>query len=42
SAYSCLIILENQGIGNLYEQDGYKSIVFTRLDLEWLQSSTQK
>ena len=42
SAYSCLVILKNQAIGNLYEKDGYKSIVFTRLDLEWLQSSTQK
>ena len=39
SAYSCLVILKNQGIGNLYEKDGYKRIVFARFGLDWIQSS---
>ena len=42
SAYSCLVILGDQTIGNLYEKDGYKQIVFARFGLGWIQSSTRK
>ena len=40
SAYSCLVILKNQDIGNLYEKDGYKRIVFTRFDMDWVENKT--
>jgi sialidase-1 len=40
SAYSCLLILGDQTIGNLYEKDGYKQIVFARFGLDWIQSTT--
>ena len=42
SAYSCLVILKNQGIGNLYEKDGYKSIAFARFDLDWVENKTAR
>ncbi|MDA1046634.1 MAG: sialidase family protein [Verrucomicrobia bacterium] len=42
SAYSCLAVLKNQEIGNLYEKDGYKRIVFVRFDLDWVENGTSR
>lgn len=36
SAYSCLVVLPDGGIGCLYERDGYKTITFARITLDWL------
>jgi sialidase-1 len=35
-AYSCLTVLEDGGIGLLYERDDYGGITFARFDLGWL------
>ena len=36
AAYSCLTVLPDGTIGCLYEQDGYRKIVFARFTLDWL------
>ena len=42
SAYSCLVILKNEEVGNLFEKDGYKRIAFARFDLDWVKSKPSK
>jgi len=38
-AYSCLTKLHDGSIGLLYEADGYRRILFTRFNLNWLTST---
>ena len=38
-AYSCLATLPDNSVGCLFERDGYKTITFARLSLDWLRAS---
>jgi sialidase-1 len=42
AAYSCLAKLPDGTIGVLFERDGYRRISFARVDVSWLESSTEE